>query len=91
MVYSPVKNLITSVQAHQRSMVRSTYGDDGFDFLKDLPVLCSGVTIDCPLYLLTSIFCAEISRHAVERRSVLIPIWDQAYHNIFCGRILLLI
>ena len=27
-------------------------------------------------------FCAEISRHAVARRSVLIPIWDQAYHNM---------
>ena len=26
--------------------------------------------------------CAEISRHAVARRTVLIPIWDQAYHNM---------
>ena len=49
--------LTPSVQFINAQWIRSTYGDDGFDFLKDLPVLCSGVTpVVCPLYLLTSIF-----------------------------------
>ena len=64
--------------------IRSTYGEAGLELLKDFPVLCSGVTIggfhSVTAYL--DRFCAEISRHALARRSVLIPIWDQAYHNM---------
>lgn len=68
--------------------IRSTYGESGFERLADLPVLCSGVTIGSFLSVLAYLdqFCAEISRHAVERRSVLIPIWDQAYHNMILRR-----
>ena len=48
--------------------------------------LCSvqvSQSVVCPSVLAyLDLFCAEISRHAVERRSVLIPIWDQAYHNM---------
>ena len=64
--------------------MRSTYGEAGFARLKDLPVLCSGVTLGGVSSVLAYLdrFCAEISRHAVARRSVLIPIWDQAYHNM---------
>ena len=64
--------------------IRSTYGEAGFDRLKDLPVLCSGVTLGSFHSVLAYLdqFCSEISQHAVERCSVLIPIWDQAYHNM---------
>lgn len=64
--------------------IRSTYGEAGFELLKDLPVLCSGVTIGGMRSVLAYLnrFCAEIGRHAQARRSVLIPIWDQAYHNM---------
>ncbi|MDC3009367.1 hypothetical protein OAZ06_00155 [Synechococcus sp. AH-736-G20] len=64
--------------------IRTTYGEDGFERLKDFPVYCSGVTIgdihSVRGYL--DQFCFEISCHAVANRSVLIPIWDQAYHNM---------
>jgi len=51
-------------------------------------VLCSGVTLGSFRSVLAYLdqFCAEISRHAVARRSVLIPIWDQAYHNMILRR-----
>jgi len=64
--------------------IRATYGEAGFDLLKDFPVICSGVTIGGLHSVLAYLdrFCAEISRHALARRSVLIPIWDQAYHNM---------
>lgn len=68
--------------------IRSTYGEAGFERLADLPVLCSGVTLGGFRSVLAYLdqFCAEISRHAVARRSVLIPIWDQAYHNMILRR-----
>ena len=68
--------------------IRSTYGEAGFERLCDLPVLCSGVTLGSFRSVLAYLdqFCAEISRHAVARRSVLIPIWDQAYHNMILRR-----
>ncbi|QPN64311.1 hypothetical protein [Synechococcus sp. CBW1004] len=68
--------------------IRSTYGESGFERLVDLPVLCSGVTIGSFRSVLAYLdqFCAEIGRRAVERRSVLIPIWDQAYHNMILRR-----
>lgn len=68
--------------------IRSTYGESGFEQLADLPVLCSGVTLGGFGSVLAYLdqFCAEISRHAVRRRSVLIPIWDQAYHNMILRR-----
>ena len=64
--------------------IRSTYGDAGFDSLCNLPVLCSGVTIGSTTSVLRYLdqFCAEIGRYSVARNSVLIPIWDQAYHNM---------
>ena len=64
--------------------LRSTYGEAGFDRLKDLPVLCSGVTLGGYRSVLDYLdkFCAEIGRYAVAKRTVLIPIWDQAYHNM---------
>ena len=64
--------------------IRTTYGEAGFDRLKDLPVLCSGVTLGSFRSVLAYLnqFCSEISQHAVSRCSVLIPIWDQAYHNM---------
>jgi hypothetical protein len=68
--------------------IRSTYGESGFERLVDLPVLCSGVTIGSFRSVLAYLdqFCAEISRHAVARRSTLVPIWDQAYHNMILRR-----
>lgn len=68
--------------------IRSTYGESGYAELADLPVLCSGVTIGSFSSVLAYLdqFCAEISRHAVERRTVMIPIWDQAYHNMILRR-----
>lgn len=64
--------------------IRSTYGETGFERLAELPVVCSGVTLGSFASVLAYLdqFCAEISRHAVMRRTVLIPIWDQAYHNM---------
>ena len=64
--------------------IRSTYGDSGFDRLCNFPVLCSGVTIGSITSVLQYLdqFCAEIGRYSVARSSVLIPIWDQAYHNM---------
>lgn len=68
--------------------IRSTYGESGYEQLAGLPVLCSGVTLGGFRSVLAYLdqFCAEISRHAVARRSVLIPIWDQAYHNMILRR-----
>ena len=64
--------------------IRTTYGEAGFDRLCDFPVLCSGVSIGSftAVFAYLDQFCAEVSRHAVDRRSVLVPIWDQAYHNM---------
>lgn len=63
--------------------IRSTYGEPGFEALKDHPVLCSGVTIGSSAGVLAYLddFCAEIAACAERLRTVLIPIWDQAYHN----------
>jgi hypothetical protein len=63
--------------------IRSTYGDVGFEALKDQLVLCSGVTLGSCEGVLAYLdhFCAEIADCAVRLRTVLIPIWDQAYHN----------
>ncbi|MFM7675457.1 MAG: hypothetical protein ACKO5F_07690 [Synechococcus sp.] len=68
--------------------IRSTYGEDGFEALKDQLVLCSGVTLGSREGVLTYLdcFCAEIAACAVLRRTVLIPIWDQAYHNAILRR-----
>jgi len=63
--------------------IRSTYGESGFAALQDQLVLCSGVTLGSCEGVLAYLdrFCAEIAACAVRLRTVLIPIWDQAYHN----------
>jgi len=76
-------NLIrhSPINAH---WIRTTYGETGFETLADYPILCSGVTIGDTHSVLSylDLFCAEIGHHAINRRTAMIPIWDQAYHNM---------
>ena len=63
--------------------LRSTYGESGYNELHECPVLCSGVTIGSRRCILNylDLFCSEIASVVSACHSVLIPIWDQAYHN----------
>ncbi|MCT0201795.1 MULTISPECIES: hypothetical protein [Synechococcaceae] len=64
--------------------IRITYGEDGLNMLSNQTVLCSGVTIGDRESILSylDLFCDEIAKTVCLRCSLLVPIWDQAYHNM---------
>lgn len=66
------------------SWIRSTYGDAGLERLAHELVLCSGVTIGDRESIISYLdaFCGELSNWIERSGTLLIPIWDQAYHNM---------